>query len=160
MIAYLVVKRASPVSGYSNAPAARPAEPRSAPSAPEPRPQPEASQPEPPRAPPPPEPRRAPPLSEEEKIDRLIKGVADSGIVFIRNGTEHTAAQAADHLRTKRKYAGDKIKTAKDFIEQLATRSSLSGKPYMVRTGDGKETPAGQWLTERLRTLESAGAEK
>jgi hypothetical protein len=84
--------------------------------------------------------------------------VADSGIVFIRNGKEHSAAEAADHLRTKRKSAGDKIKTARDFIEQLATRSSLSGKPYLVRTGDGRETPAGQWLAEHLRTLESAGA--
>jgi len=84
--------------------------------------------------------------------------VADSGVVFIRNGTEHTAAQAADHLRTKRKAAGKKIKTARDFIEQLATRSSLSGKPYLIRTGDGRETPAGSWLAERLRTLESAGA--
>ena len=40
-------------------------------------------------------------------IDALIDRVAKAkGVVFIRNGSDYTAAQAAEHLQRKRKAAG------------------------------------------------------
>jgi hypothetical protein len=152
-------RKAPPPAPEPQRPPPPPPPPPRVPEAPRPPATPPTSPPPVQPPPKPPEPGKTPPLSEEEKIGRLIKLVADSKVSFIRNGKEHTPAEAADHLRTKRKYAGDKIRTARDFIEQLASKSSASGKPYLIRTAEGKEVPAGEWLSERLRALENAGAE-
>lgn len=94
--------------------------------------------------------------SEPQRIEALIDAVAASGIVFIRNGSEHSASEAADHLRTKYSRAGDRVKTAEQFIDVLGSTSSQSGEPYRVRLPDGTERDAGPWLHERLRDLDAS----
>lgn len=37
-------------------------------------------------------------ISEEQKIEKLISYVEKSDALFIRNGTEYTAKEAAEHL--------------------------------------------------------------
>jgi hypothetical protein len=94
-------------------------------------------------------------LTEEEKIEKLIKHVEElKDAKFVRNGSEHDCKEAAEHMRRKYKNAGGKIKTAKDFIEQLATKSSISGKPYKIRFKDGTEKESGPYLTEQLKKIE------
>ena len=96
-------------------------------------------------------------LTEEQKTDALIADIAGlEGAVFIRNNTEHTAIEAAAHLRRKRSSAGGQITTAKQFIEQVASKSSLSGEPYRIRFSDGRVIAAGEYLTKRLDEIESA----
>jgi hypothetical protein len=94
-------------------------------------------------------------LSEHDKIEALLRRVEASGLIFIRNGSEYPAAKAASHLRMKWDYAGDRIKTARQFIDYLATRSSRSGKPYQVRLPNGQTLAAGDWLSARLAELEA-----
>ena len=95
-------------------------------------------------------------LTESEKIERLLDLVAGmEGATFIRNGTEHTAKEAADHLRSKWKAAGSRIQTARDFVEQIATKSSMSGKPYEIRGADGTVVPAGEFFATQLAQLEA-----
>jgi len=65
-------------------------------------------------------------LTEQQKIDYLIEQVeALSDAMFIRNGTSHDAKAAATHLRMKREKAGKAIKTVDDFIEKVASKSSI-----------------------------------
>lgn len=98
------------------------------------------------------------PLSEADKIDALIAHVERlDGATFIRNGTPHSPMEAADHLRKKRDAAGDKIKTAIDFIDGVATESYLSGKPYQIKLKDGTEHPSGDYLKQQLKEIEKAG---
>lgn len=92
----------------------------------------------------------SPVVDERARIEGLLATIASSGIVFIRNGSDHSAAEAADHLRSKWSRAGDRIATAEDFIEQLASRSSQSGEAYRVRLPDGTVHDAGPWLREQL----------
>ncbi len=87
---------------------------------------------------------------ENARIDALIAAVESSGITFIRNGSEHDAASAASHLRRKRAAAGDDIATAEQFIDELATKSSVSGEPYRVRLADGTEQDAAPWFRQLL----------
>ncbi|MUV13652.1 DUF5329 family protein [Noviluteimonas gilva] len=88
------------------------------------------------------------------EIDALIDRVAKAkGVIFIRNGTEHTAAQAAEHLQRKRKAAGKRIATPEQFIEQLGTRSSVTGKAYRVRLPNGTEIDSAVWLNGLLREV-------
>jgi hypothetical protein len=94
-------------------------------------------------------------LTEEQKIDHLVLFIRNlKGAMFIRNGTEHLATAAADHLQMKREKAGSRIKTAKDFIEKVATKSSISGDYYMIRFANGKEFPAYMVLENELKKLE------
>ncbi len=86
---------------------------------------------------------------DNEEIDYLLTYLADSGCTFVRNGGEHEAKEARDHLEMKYNYAKGRIKTAEAFIDKIASKSSLSRKPYEVHCGD-VETPSKQWLEEAL----------
>jgi hypothetical protein len=63
------------------------------------------------------------------EIDELISFVQTSGVRFIRNGKEYSAAEGAQHLRDKLAKAGDRVKTPDDLTTGLAGKSYLSGKP-------------------------------
>lgn len=94
------------------------------------------------------------PLTEERKIVMLLETVARSKAIFIRNGREYPAARAVEHLKGKYNHIRDKIHTAKQFIKYVASRSSLSGRPYQVRFPDGRVVKTADWLTAELRKLE------
>ncbi len=90
----------------------------------------------------------------EDEITALINAVQnEKGMLFIRNGSEHAAAQAADHLRTKRKAAGDRIKTPEDFITYCGTGSSVTGTRYKVKFADGREEFADVFLKAQLQRI-------
>ncbi len=94
-------------------------------------------------------------LSESQKIEKLILSIEMlEGATFIRNDDEHEAAKAASHLRRKWDAAGDRVKTAEDFIDGLATKSSVSGEPYRIRFDDGSVALSGVFLHEQLRKIE------
>lgn len=93
-------------------------------------------------------------LTETQKIEYLIAFIAKQDGVFIRNGSEYSPGQAAEHLRMKWKKGGSAIKTARDFIEKLATSSSMSGKPYLIRFRNGRTAQVGQLLQQELARLE------
>jgi hypothetical protein len=84
------------------------------------------------------------------EIDELITFVRTSDVRFIRNGKEYSAAECADHLRDKLGKARDRVRTTNDFINGAASKSYLSGKPYMVKFADGRTQPTGEWLRAHL----------
>ena len=89
--------------------------------------------------------------SLEQTIDYLLQYVADSKASFIRNGSEHTPAEAVDHIKAKYNHFKKQIKTPEDFIRLCASKSLLSGKPYLVRTPAGKEMRLDTWLLDVLK---------
>jgi len=89
--------------------------------------------------------------STEETIAHLLQYTAESKHVFIRNGQEFSASDAARLMRYKCKANRDEIETAEDFIRLAATKSTVSGKPYLVKMADGKAVPTAEWLAEALR---------
>ena len=94
-------------------------------------------------------------LTEEQKIDRLIATVETlKDATFVRNGSEYDCKAAAEHVRRKRKAAGNKVKTAPEFITQIASKSMRSGEPYKIKFKDGKEITSGEFLTKELEKLE------
>ena len=84
------------------------------------------------------------------EIDELISYVGTSGVRFIRNGTEYSGAEGAQHLRYKLAKAGDRVKTTEDFITGVASTSYITGKPYLVKFADGHTQPTGDWLRAHL----------
>lgn len=83
---------------------------------------------------------------ETKEIQILLKKIETSDILFIRNGEEHSPKEAADHLRSKWKQSGGKTKTKQAFIDQLATKSSMTGELYYVILEDGSKLQAAVWL--------------
>lgn len=93
--------------------------------------------------------------TEEQKITALIGRVeALKDARFVRNGKEYDGKAAAEHMRRKRKSAGAKIKTAREFIERAASKSSASGQAYKIRFKDGKEQTSAEFLAAELERLE------
>ena len=86
----------------------------------------------------------------EPAIQFLLKHVADSGLVFIRNSEKHAAVDAAEHMNSKYEYFRDKIKTPEDFIQRCASKSLMSGKPYLVVLENGEEVRTDAWLLRAL----------
>jgi hypothetical protein len=90
---------------------------------------------------------------EAERIRQLIAAVETlPGAVFIRNGVEYNAKAAADHLRLKLKAAGDRVRTAEDFIRLCASQSSMTGEKYRIRMADGTVLEAETFFRNRLKT--------
>jgi len=88
------------------------------------------------------------------EIEALIVRVEHAdGVVFIRNGSEHSAVEAAAHLRRKLAAAHGRITTAEQFIDKLGTRSSMTGMAYRVRFADGRQIDSATWLRQLLREL-------
>jgi hypothetical protein len=96
----------------------------------------------------------AAPLSDAEKIQALIQTVeARTDLQFIRLDIAHSAREAANVLRIKLAFAGDRVKTVDDFIDHVAT-ATQSGKPYYVRYPDGREVTSAEFLRQELKRIE------
>jgi hypothetical protein len=93
----------------------------------------------------------APPIAQAE-INYLLEFVEFSGCEFYRNGTWYDSKEARTHLQSKYEIlaARDRITTAEEFIENAATRSSVSGLNYQVRCSGGKPGASAEWLWAAL----------
>jgi Family of unknown function (DUF5329) len=102
----------------------------------------------------------APSATAQIEINYLLGYIERSDCEFYRNGVWYDSKQAQAHLRRKYDFlaARDRIATAEDFIEQAATRSSVSGIAYAIKCKSGPVETANQWLREVLaRYRSSAG---
>ena len=103
-----------------------------------------------------------PSATEEKLIDTLIQRVSKmSAMVFMRNGSEYNAADAAKHMQAKYDHFKKELVTAEDFIERCASRSEMTGQAYKVKLNNGTVRDANEFLNSELRTLRQAtGAKK
>jgi hypothetical protein len=96
--------------------------------------------------------------TKDDEIDYLISSVGKSGCTFIRNGKRYSGRDARAHLKSKRRHNAHLIDSAEEFIEKLASKSSTSGKPYLIRCiGEDKQT-AGEWFTAVLTSYRGSGS--
>jgi len=93
-----------------------------------------------------------PPAVAQDEIDYLLTTMGASGCEFYRNGSWHGAKAAEAHIRAKYTMgaARNHIGTAEDFIDQAATKSSLTGLAYAVRCGQSPAISTNSWLHELL----------
>lgn len=94
---------------------------------------------------------------EEKRINYLLSEIKSSGAVFIRNGDRHPSLKAYNHLKSKLEraqnswFAPDKEEwTAEMFIEEIASKSSWSGRPYQIELPGKKPINSKIWLSEKL----------
>jgi len=85
-----------------------------------------------------------------EEIQHLLEYIGGSGCAFVRNGVESDAVAAREHIRAKYSYVKGRVGSAEDFVRLAASRSSMTGEPYVVRCGSSQFQSA-DWLTAELR---------
>lgn len=93
--------------------------------------------------------------NEYEETKFLLSFIAESDCTFIRNGKEYSGKEASEHLYKKFNYVKKRINKTSDFIEKVASHSSITKKPYWVRCGNKKHL-SGDWLTERLAAYKNS----
>ena len=95
-----------------------------------------------------------------EEIGHLLASLGRSGCTVYRNGTWHSASDARAHLEKKYRSLLDRgsVDTTEDFIDRVATASSVSGRPYQVKCEGREMVSSAEWLTAELQRLRSAFA--
>lgn len=92
----------------------------------------------------------------EPEVNHLLDFVAKSGCTFYRNGSAYDSQAARTHLADKYGQIKDRLKTAEDFIEYAASRSSMTGQNYEVTCGKQPRRSSGDWLREELTRFRGA----
>ena len=98
------------------------------------------------------QPAPAVPARTQVEIGHLFDYISASGCRFERNGSWHNMAAAREHVSMKYEYLRDRgqIDSAEAFIDNAASRSSLSGRDYQVQCPGTPPVPAGTWLRDEL----------
>ncbi len=94
-----------------------------------------------------------PPPAAAREIEQLFTALQGSGCTFSRNGSWHDADKATAHLRRKYDHLVKKglVTSTEVFIDLAASKSSMSGEPYLVRCGDAEPVSSASWFSDRLR---------
>lgn len=96
------------------------------------------------------------------EISHLMQFIRSSGCEFQRNGSWHAPADAHDHIARKLNQMRDlaTIPNAEAFIQEAATRSSMSGQPYQVRCQGAPVQACHDWLRTELARVRLRGARR
>lgn len=91
--------------------------------------------------------------SAQQEIMHLLEYLETSDCTFNRNGTWYDGGEAVDHIKRKYRYLEKKnlVNSTESFIARAASKSSMSGKPYLVRCGSGEPVESGAWFDSALR---------
>jgi hypothetical protein len=84
------------------------------------------------------------------EVDYLLTAMGSCDCTFFRNGKSYSASEAEAHLRMKYKRGRRFAATTEDFIENLASRSSISKDPYYISCHTGEMIESGTWLMRLL----------
>jgi hypothetical protein len=100
----------------------------------------------------------APASPAEVEISYLLQHIETSGCEFYRNGSWYNGMRAQAHLRSKYEYlvARNPIGSAEDFIDKVATKSSVTNQPYRIRCAGFAAVTSSNWLRDALAAYRAA----
>jgi len=97
------------------------------------------------------------PISEKQKIEALIAEIGQlEDAKIVRNGWSYPPSVAVRFLHGKWAANQSEIKTARDFIDKVASFSGTSGNPYLIRFKDGRELRSREFLLTELKKIEAS----
>jgi hypothetical protein len=98
------------------------------------------------------------PAGAQAEIDHLLDYIGHSNCRFNRNGSWHGMDEAKSHITMKYGYLRDhgKVPDAEAFIDDAASKSSLSGKNYLVECPGQPPAPSADWLRAELERFRKA----
>jgi hypothetical protein len=90
------------------------------------------------------------PLAQRAEVEHLLKFLRTSPCQMERNGARHAGEKAYEHVMTKYEYFRKDIRTTEQFVALSATKSTMSGKYYMVYCPGRRPIRAQDWLLAEL----------
>jgi hypothetical protein len=92
------------------------------------------------------------------EIQTLLAAMEQSGCEFYRNGSWYTAVDARAHLARKLAEVERRHppRSTDEFIDLVATRSSISGEPYRVRCPGAAPLASATWFRQTLERSRQA----
>ncbi len=98
-------------------------------------------------------------VSARAESEALLARLQAAGCSFNRNGNWHGSAEARDHLARKLDLLerNERLQSAEQFIERVASRSSVSGQAYQVKCAGEPVVDSRSWLLRQLAILRSVG---
>lgn len=91
-----------------------------------------------------------------DEIEHLLRFVENTNCQYERNGEMYAGKEAAEHIKKKYNYFKERIDTTEKFIELSATKSTLSGKYYMVHCNGKPKINSHKWLLQELENYRKA----
>jgi hypothetical protein len=92
------------------------------------------------------------PARTQAEIEHLFQFISGSNCKFERNGSWHDMVAAREHVDMKYQVLRGRgqIDSTEAFIDGAASKSSLSGKDYLVQCSGAPIVPSRTWLRDEL----------
>ncbi len=91
------------------------------------------------------------PQAQKPEVEYLLGLVKTSACKFERNGKLYDGQKAYEHIEKKYEHFRDEITSTETFIEYAATKSIISGKPYLIICPGAEPENTGEWMMRELR---------
>jgi Family of unknown function (DUF5329) len=95
--------------------------------------------------------------ADREEVLHLLEFLRSSGCAMERNGKRYDSEDAYSHVKRKYKYFRDKIETSEDFIEYCASKSTMSGRDYLVLCENAAAVRTRDWFLAELFRYRGSG---
>ena len=98
---------------------------------------------------------QTPSAKTTQEVGQLFAALKQSNCEFSRNGSWYSAEKASEHLQRKYDYLLKKglATSPESFIDLAASKSSMSGKAYLVRCGKSAPVQSKAWFLNKLAEL-------
>jgi len=93
---------------------------------------------------------------QEAEVAHLIAYLENSDCNMVRNTKTYSGEEGGKHVRRKYEYFRDDISSTEEFVELSATKSTMSGKPYVVHCPGEPPRNSADWLLEELDAYRGA----
>ena len=97
------------------------------------------------------------PETQQAEVAHLLRFVKSTTCSIERNGQRHDGKAAYSHILTKYDHFRDRIRSTEDFIAFSATKSTLTGKYYVVFCGTDAPQRTEDWLRQELSNFRKTG---
>ena len=91
------------------------------------------------------------PPETRHEVDHLIEFVSNTPCQIDRNWTKHSGPEALVHIQQKYDYFRDDIKTTEQFIEYSASKSTMTGRDYLLKCKGQSTIKTRDWLLQELQ---------
>ena len=91
------------------------------------------------------------PPQQVKEVTYLIEYIRNSTCVLERNNKKYKGEEVIEHILKKYDYFRDEIKSTEDFIKYSASKSELSGKPYIAYCEGSEPVDGFTWLMTELQ---------
>ena len=91
------------------------------------------------------------PSEQQHEVQHLMRFVSNSDCQIVRNGSTHNGPDALEHIQKKYAYFKDDISTSEEFIAYSATKSTMTGRYYLVECKGKEKVKTRDWLLQELQ---------